>query len=346
MLLSNYFCRHSPGSGLLLALLFIAGITACNNHETTEEPTNVTVGITTSFLGEAATFTANEKGFFKDHGLDVTFKHNPSGGVSIRDLARKEVDIAHISETPFIYALLDTSYSVIQPVPSFQIFGNMIIADEVQKIIARKDQGIRKPEDITGKKIAIYRDTQLDYYLDSFLLEHQIPKNSITLVNLKPESHAEAIESGDVDIVVTWEPFASQIHQMLGDQALILKTKLNYSTMWMAVTLDSYAESNPEIQVAYLRAIKKAQKYIRKHPGETQELMARRTGASTRVIESLWQMIDYELSLSERMLILLEDQRRWMLQDIHDDTTDINFKEFINFNPMREVHPGGITIIQ
>lgn len=343
------FKLHYPATRLLFAFLVCAIIGAgCGkkSRENPEEHRALKVGITTSFLGEATTFMAEEKGFFKDHGLDVTLKHNPSGSVSIRDLFNGEVDIAHVAETPVVYALMDSSYYQNGEVPSFQIFGDMIYADEIQKIIARKDHGINGPKDLAGKRVAIYSGTQLDYYLDSFLLEHQIPKKSLTLVNMEPIAQVEAIKNGEVDAAVNWEPYASYISRELGDRAVEMDTELTYSTLWMTATLDAYAESNPDLLVAYLESIREAQNYIKEHPAEARELLARHTGISIEIIKSLWDEIDFELSLSERLLTLLEDQARWMIRNNIADTSDYDFQQIINFTPMRAVNPEGITVIQ
>ncbi len=342
-----YINSRNSKAGLLFTLLCSVIITDCTYQESPQELTSVTVGITTSFLGEAATFTASEQGFFKDHGLDVTLQRNSSGSVSIRALFREEVDIAHAAETPVIYSLLDTTYIEEQPVPPFKIFADMIYADEVQKIIARKDHGITGPRDIAGKRIGLDQNTQLDYFLDSFLLEYQLSRDRITLVDREPDHHIEAIQNGEVDVVVTWEPYASHIQQSLGEKAIRLETQLTYSSLWMATTLDSYAEANPDILKAYLHALRDAQEYIMNHPDESQELLARETGVSIEIIASLWHTIDYKLSLSERMLILLEDQVRWLRHNNGSHrTAPLNLEEYINLGPMHSVHPDGITVIQ
>lgn len=323
----------------------MVGAISCNHQRQNNvlQPEKITVGITTSYLGEAAAFTAKEKGFFEDYGLDVTLKLNPSGAKSIKDLFRGEVDIAHVAETPVIYTLLDSSYYK-GDVPSFQIITDMIFSHNIQRIIARKDHGISNPKDIVGKKVATYKGTQLDYYLDSFLLEHQIPQSSITTVNLDPVAQVEAINSGEVDVAVNWEPYATYIEQNLGDNATSLETELTYSTLWMASTLDSYAESNPDVLENYLRALKKAQDYIKSHPRETKELLAEHTGISLEVLDSLWDEVVFELSLSERMLTLLEEQARWMSREGIADTTDFRANQIINYEPMRKVYPEGIIV--
>jgi NitT/TauT family transport system substrate-binding protein len=346
MALISLYRKELTTCAFITVFVTLTTLQGCNNQKNeAKDLTPVTVGITASFLGEAATFTAKEHDFFNKNGLQVVFKQNTSGAISLRDLFSGEVDIAHVAETPVVYALLDTSYFA-GKAPSFQIFADMMYADEIQHIIARKDHGIIEPQDIKGKKVGIFRDTQLDYFFDSFLLEHQISKDSVTFVNLDPASQIEAIVTGDVDLVVTWEPYATYIQEKLTEKAFQLNTKLTYSTLWMTVTLNRYAENNPDVLVAYLQAIKEAQGYIEKHPEETQHLLAQKTGVTIKAIKSVWNEINYSLSLSGRMLTLLDEQERWIGRNTTANSSEIDFKKIINFKPMSTVYPEGITVIQ
>ncbi len=332
----------------LLVISFCLFFSGCN-HSNSGQDTNlreVKIGITSTYQGEAATYVAKERGFFEDNGLDVTLKANSSGKESLFDLFDGVVQIAHVAETPVIYSIMDTSYYPGAPTPSFQIFADKIYSHKIQRIIARKDQGIVEAEDIVDKKVAIYEGTQLDYFFDSFLLEHQILKSELEIVNMSPGQQLEAIKNGEIDVTVTWEPYASYIQQELGDNATFLDTDLTYSTLWLSTTLDSYAAENPEVLTAYLNAIKEAQEYIRNNPAYAQELLAEKTNVPLDVVKSLWTEMDYNLSLSERMLTLLEDQARWMIRNDVADTTIKSMEEFINFGPLEEVNPDGITVVR
>jgi len=194
--------------------------------------------------------------------------------------------------------------------------------------------------------VAIYQGTQLDYFFDSFLLEHQILNSEIEIVNMSPEKQIEAIKNGEIDVSVTWEPYSSYIQKELGENAFHIDTDLTYSTLWLSVALNSYASSHPDILAAYLESIKMAQDYIRENPTDAQEILASKTNVPLDVIESLWTEIDFELSLSERMLTLLEDQARWMIRNDLADTTIQNMEELINFGPMEQVHPIRITVVR
>lgn len=338
----SFFWRMLIGVGLGLFLM------QCNQPDIDQETDlkQVKIGITSTYQGEAATYVAEERGFFKENGLDVTLKLNPSGKTSLHDLFSGDVQIAHVAETAVVYALLDTDYFPEASIPPFQIFADMIYSNKIQKIIGRKDHGVHEPVDIVGKKVAFLRGTQLDYFFDSFLLEHQISKDEFETINMVPSEQLKALKNGDIDVAVMWEPYASFAQHELGENAVFLDTHLTYSTLWLSTTLDSYAESNRDVLASYLKSIKAAQEYIRGNPEYTKELLARRTEVPLHIIESLWTEIDYELSLSERMLTLLEDQARWMIRNNFADTTMQEMQQFVNFNPMQEVHPGGITIIR
>jgi NitT/TauT family transport system substrate-binding protein len=331
-----------------LVIWFCILLAGCNQSDGGQDAnlTQVTIGITSSYQGEATTYVAKERGYFKENGLDVTLKSNPSGKASLRDLFEGRVQIAHVAETPAVYSIMDTSYFGEMSVPPFQIFADKIYSHKIQKIIARRDQGITEAEDIVGKKVALYQGTQLDYFFDSFLLEHQILDDEIEILNMSPEEQVDAIQTGVIDVSVTWEPYASYIQHELGENAISLDTDLTYSTLWLSAALNSYAESNPDVLISYLEAIKMAQEYIRENPEYAQKLLAQKTDVPIDVVEPLWTEIDFELSLSERMLTLLEDQARWMIRNDLADTTIQNMEEFINFGPMEEVHPRGITIVR
>ncbi|WP_234571232.1 ABC transporter substrate-binding protein [Rhodohalobacter sp. 614A] len=342
---SKYHCQFWGG---LLSVFFWLILTGCAqpNVDNTQELTPLQIGITSTYQGEAATYVALDRGFFQKNGLDVTLKSNPSGKVSLKDLFDGTVQIAHVAETEVLYSLLDTSYYSGESAPSFQIFADMVYSNKIQKIIARKDHGISEPVDMVGKKVALLEGTQLDYFLDSFLLEHQISNDEFETINMDPKEQVEAIKNGEIDVAVLWEPYASFAQNELGENATYLKTDLTYSTLWLSTTHASYAESHPEVLRSYLRSIKAAQDYIKRNPDYTQELLAQRTGTPVEVVKSLWSEIDFELSLSERMLTLLEDQGRWMIRNNYADRTIEDMQQFVNFRPMQDVHPRGITVVR
>jgi len=318
---------------------------SCNAADNQQELIPVTIGIT-SYIGEAASFVAVEKGFFRENGLDVTLQVNNAGSESIRQLYAGAVDIAHISETPILYSRLQSGYYTGERKGELQIVANMILANSIQKAVARRDAGVETPGDIRGKRVALARETQLEYLLDSFLLEHQISINEIDTLNMHIGDKVEAIKTGEIDAAFLWEPFATQVLFDLDDNAVVLPTNLTYSTLWLISVLDSYSNKNPEVIKGYLKSLLQAQQYIRENPAWAIELLAEKTSTEFDVMYNVFDQIDYELNLSERMLHLLKEQQRWMLKIGIVDQDGVDVFEMINFEYMEEVYPRGISLIR
>lgn len=306
---------------------------------------SLTVGLT-PFIGEAALFVADEKGFFRDEGLDVTLRVNNAGSESVRQLLAGEIEIAHVAETPVLYSMMDPNYFMGEKKGELQILANMIHANRVQGAIARRDAGIAEPQDLKGKRVALAGGTQSEYHLDSFLLEHRIDKKQIDIVHMHARELVKAITGGEVDAVFVWEPHVTQIRQILGQNATDLTTRLTYSTLWLVTTLDHYADEHPEILSAYLRALRKAQLYILDEPVKAVELLADRTNTPYEVIFETISQIDFELTLSERMLNLLLEQQRWMRGKDLGSETEQQIMNRIRFSFLEEVYPEGISLIR
>lgn len=327
--------------GLLVGLL-----TACSTDEPEPELIgSLTVGLT-PFIGEAALFVADEKGFFRDEGLEVTLKVNNSGRESVRQLLSGEIEIAHVAETPILYTIMDPDYVTGEKVGELQILANMIHANRIQSVLARRDAGIEEPQDIRGKRVALAGGTQSEFHLDSFLLEHQVAIHEIDTVHLPVHKQVAAIIGGEVDAVTIWEPHVSYIHKQIGDNAIELPTRLTYSTLWLVTTLDQFAEQHPELLTAYLRALRSAQRYILKEPLWTIELLSDRISVPYDVIYDAIRQLDYELTLTERMLNHLLEQQRWMAEKGLVEGLDIEIFERIHFRFLEEVYPEGISLIR
>lgn len=303
---------------------------------------------TTPFFGETAFYIAQSNGFFEDQGLEVIWHSNSAGKKSLQEFFKGNLDIVHVAELPIVYALAGSQEYKTGEDIDLKIFANMIHVNNVQKIIARKESEINRPNDLANKNIGFYKGTTSEFFLDTFLLEHDIEDSLITKVNIDVSEQFKALKEGTVDAVVSWEPHTSKMLAEMGNKVHSLDTMIDHSTLWLAVTSASYADHNPEALVAYLTAIKKAQRYIQHNPQEAQKLLARKTNSSQQVIQNLWNLITYDLSLGEQMLILLEDQHRWLRDNelVKKRSNPISIEDAIYLKAMEKVHPQGISIIR
>lgn len=328
------------GFAVLATLIY-----GCEKEEESSTPERLEVGIT-PFLDEAATFVAKEKGFFAEEGLRVELRRNEAGKHSIKQLADDQIDIAHVAETPLSYAFLDPTYLPGGKAEDVLVFADLMYTNVIQKVIARADMGIEKPGDIKNRKVGFYQGTQSDYHLSSFLLENQLSVEEINQQSLPPLQQLEAFRNGEIVAMVNWEPHATQALMEMPDKAHELRTQLTYSTLWLATAKDQFLENHPQVVKSYLKALRKAQKWIKANEEPAKEIVAYHTDSNVEVLDEIWDEIAYDLSLSERMLFLLDEQARWMYEENKIDDQTFDFAEKVKFEPMEEVYPEGITIIK
>ena len=325
---------------LLPILLLIYSAAGCSTEPAELHPVQVSV---TPFLGEAASFIALEKGFFRESGLDVTIIRNRNGHESLQQLINNETDIAHLAETPYLHYLIKKAKN--PHVMPIVILAEMMLVNDIQKIVARRDSGINRPDDIQGKRVGFTPNTQSEYFLDSFLLEYQLTKTDVDLQPMPVPDQVRALTAGEVDAIAVWEPHAAETALMLGENALKMQTRLTYSTLWMAFASRELSQTDPQILESYLSALFKAQKFIRDNPAESKKILAEYISSPPEVIEELWDQIDFKLLLTERMLFLIEDQIQWAHSRGYEVSRP-DWNAVIFPDALKKVNPNGYSLFR
>lgn len=96
---------------------------------------------------------------------------------------------------------------------SRNLIGLTGVAGSPKNLVVRKGVAINDWKDIAGKRIAIAPGSAVWFQWAMTLVEKNIPYNSFTPVNIQGGGTAfvQAMKRGDIDAMVLWEPFESQI---------------------------------------------------------------------------------------------------------------------------------------
>jgi sulfonate transport system substrate-binding protein len=130
------------------------------------------------------------------------------------------LDVAAVGPADLAIALANGSTNMV---------GIMGVGSSPKYVIGRNGVKFDSWEDIKGKKIAIAPGSAVWFQFAATLIEQGIPYSSLTAVNIQGggANFDAALEKGEVDAVVTWEPFES-IPVMKGYG--YFAGKLDYST--------------------------------------------------------------------------------------------------------------------
>ena len=193
--------------GTMLLLL----ISGCGQKA--PEPLEKIVLGTQAIVQLSPVWIAEKKGYFKEEGLQVEIREFASGRAALQTmLNEKGIDLATASQTPVIFNSFHRN--------DYAVIGGMVYSDKDIKILARQDRGIKAPEDLKGKIVGITTGTAGQFFLSLFLTYHQMPMSDLKIVDLKPDRLSQALIEGQVDAIVTWEPYINQARKALGDKAL------------------------------------------------------------------------------------------------------------------------------
>ena len=94
---------------------------------------------------------------------------------------------------------------------STSMVGIMGVGSSPKYVIAGRGKKFESWDDIKGKKIAIAPGSAVWFQFAATLVEKGIPYNSFNAVNIQGggANFNQALEKGEVDAIVTWEPFES-----------------------------------------------------------------------------------------------------------------------------------------
>jgi NitT/TauT family transport system substrate-binding protein len=177
------------------ALLAAAAITTAGFH-TTGVAAQESLKVRLDFLPwgvHAALHLAQQKGWYKEAGLNVEVSDGKGSGVTIQQVASGEVDIGQVQ-------LNAVAVARNQGVPIKSIAGFVRRGD--LGAVVPDDNKINSVKDLAGKKVAYVAATSLGPLAEPFLIAGGVEKKDINLVNVDASSQMSVYTSGAADAVL------------------------------------------------------------------------------------------------------------------------------------------------
>jgi NitT/TauT family transport system substrate-binding protein len=318
---------------IALVVIGLASIyTGCERKKTGNEE-KVTIAVSTQPIS-APVYIAYAKGYFDREGLKVALQPFWTGKDALASVLKGAAHFGTVAETPIMFAGLKGE--------NFLIIATVADSNKYAKIVARKDRGIKVPEDLRGRKVGVSMGTNAEYFLDTFLTFYRIPQEQVRIVPMKPLDMAEALVKGDIDAAVTWNPHAAKQQKLLGANAITLENESIYKVYWNIVAAQDFVKAHPETVKKLLRGLIQAQHYIEHNPEDTQKIMAEYVGQDAATLGDF----NFDVRLSQSLIISLEDQARWAVRKRLTDAKDMpNFLHLVYTGGMEVVAPDSVFIV-
>jgi NitT/TauT family transport system substrate-binding protein len=300
---------------LVLAAAFVGA--ACSSSDdsqttgsgATSEPVPITVTMT-SWIGYGLFHLAEEKGFFDDHGVDMTIKVVEDESTNPAALASNQFqgDVTTV----------DTNVRTIAA--GVDLVQVMAIDDSngADGIVGTAD--IQSVQDLVGKQVGVKVGATSYVFLLSVLKDAGMTVDDIKVVDMNPGEAGTAFVAGQIDAAVTWEPFLSQATKREGGHVVISSAEAPGLIVDSLAIRRDWIDAHPDAVTGIIAGYNDAYAFWQSNSDEALPIMAASQGISTK---------DYEASLPGIKFYSPQEIADYMNAPI-DQTGVLKLTDYIN----------------
>ncbi|MDC3959551.1 ABC transporter substrate-binding protein [Polyangium jinanense] len=270
----------------MFSLLLLLVVSACIHRE--KEPLRVG---TLLWPGSEPIFLARDLGYVDDSSIRLV--EYTTLGRATREFRNGMLDA--------VFATLDIALQLqhqgLEP-RVVLVIDHSLGADA---IVARPGV-VRGVEDLRGKRVAVEDLVVSMYVLGRALEQAGLKPSDIQLVRTPVDQQVRAYTSGDVDAVVTYEPFLQRLRDA-GAQEIFDSSQIPGEIVDVLVVHEAVLEKNPAQVEHLVQGWLQGRRYLEEHPAEAVAHMSPRLGTSPSELTSMLKKLRL-LTLEENLVLL------------------------------------------
>ena len=320
-----------------LAVALIAGAASVR-----AEDTEFQIGSSRDLQLGAQLGIAMHKGFFKEEGLDIKVAYFTSGAEMTSALAAGQLKLGSFGDFPTVNMIAGN-------LPVKIITGVAEISGTQQLVVAN---GINKPGDLKGKKIALTVGSSAESLFAATLDNFGVPLDSVEVLNMSAPEQVAAMARGDVDGITVWQPYVLRAKNQAGGHAMISALKsfipgmegpLSYYAAYsVLVVRTEWLDKNPNTMLKVLRAMKKAQDYINSNKDDTAKTMEKDMRAPAKDLRVFLDENVYDMGIDKKFVRTLNKTVGFMHR-VGKIKSKPSVESFIDDSYLKKVIPNRVT---
>ncbi len=319
-----------------MILLVSVPMVACSGGQVAPDVGSLRLG---AYAGEAAAlpWLAHEHRLFATRGLDVDMVPFEAGKLAVDALLAGEVDVATAAE----FVVVSNSFDH----PELRVFGTVAIGNN-NELVALRDR-VSEPQDLVGRRIGVTRKSAGEFLLGIFLTLNDMRVSDVELVDLPPSAIVAELQAGTIDAGFTWDPNVYRMRRELADNAIGWPGQWWQQYYFVLVTTDRWLTERPAAARALLESLLASEQLAIDEPEDSQTRIARRFGYDPAYIEYSWPRHDFRVGLPQALLLAMEDQARWRVENGLSPAGEIpNYLPTVAVEPLAALRPQTVTVIR
>jgi NitT/TauT family transport system substrate-binding protein len=230
--------------------------------------TGAAIGITT-WIGNTALYIAQEKGFFKAGGLDLTANTFSTVAEGFPAFTTGKLQV--------LAPVTAEAVSLAAKGLDFRIVTVMDTSVGADGILARNQ--IASIADFKGKKVAVQQGGVGHFFLLQILATAGLSEKDIEIVNTAPDAGAAAYQAGNIDIAYSYSPYIEKANAAQKDGRIIFdSSKMPTAIADVFAVRQDFIASHPEAVQTFVKGIFQALDLLKTSPNEALAIAAKPLG--------------------------------------------------------------------
>jgi len=299
------------------------------------------------WIMDAPTKVAAAEGYFNVPGHEeprVEASYHASGRDALAALLRGEAEYALVAPTPVARALLDHLDYPDQN-PAIVVLASLGISSASHYIIARRDRGIQQKADLKGKRLGLLKKSSAHFSWNLTERLYGLEEGSVILVDLPVQEQAVALSAGDVDAVLSWDPYASRLRTSLDQQAVVFVDRAVASPNWLLVSRLTEVQGRPRVAERIVDAYRRAIQLVEADPPRAAQLVKTQLTTGSGAPDLTSTGLFWNLALDWAVVSNLEEQMRWWrrLDGVEGQPPAVP-ASYVWAGPLRAVAPESVVL--
>jgi len=293
---------------IVLGIIAVVGI-ASQKQQVSEKNASKVIRIGYQ-ASSSLTVLEKAKGFLEEEfakdGIKVEYKLFLAGPPMNEALASGEIDIANMGPLPAISA---KSSGI-----DVKAIARSYSDDFYYGLLIRPDSSITSVQDLKGKKVGVQVGSGAHFFFMLLLKQNGLSEKDLNVVSMPTSDQKSALETGNVDAVVTWQPFVAAIEldkvgKILADSNHVIRTAGVY------LMRDEFGKDNPDLVKKFLKVHEQTVQYLKNNPEESVKLMSVESKIAEGPLKQSLKTIDWDLNFTDADVNTLIQVKDLMKED-------------------------------
>lgn len=277
-------------------------------------------------------YVAHERGYLKEEleavGASYTWDEFQSGPLVNEAVAAGEEDVGFMADLPAIIAK-STGQEI-------EAVSNVAYGEQALAVLIPVDSAISSVADLKGKTIGYATGSYAQHLLALLLEGEGLTLDDVQSVNLGAGDQPAALANGEVDAIVIWEQYISQLTSEGTAKVLADGTGIKKGNMITYFVTD-YAQEHPEVVEAYIKALNRADEDLQSDPAGCAADVAEDFSVSPELMEQIISKFTFKTDLDEDDIKEITAVKDFSL-DAGIIQNDVDIDSFINTQYLEDVN--------